>query len=679
MRTVDIHMTYSNNPYLEKIEKLREQIREHNYKYYVLNSPTISDAEYDRLFKQLQDLEAKYPELVTKDSPTQRVGAKPLQQFAQVKHKLPMLSLQNAFTEDDLKAFDKRVRERLNVKQPVEYVCEPKFDGLSVSLLYENGVLVRSATRGDGEVGEDVTQNVRTIGSIPLKLRGQKIPGILEVRGEVYIPIQAFEQYNQQAQKTGEKVFVNPRNAAAGSLRQLDAAITAGRPLDIFCYAIMEVSDITITKQSESLEYLKKWGFRVNPNVQVVAGIDGCLKYYHRMMQQRNTLPYEIDGVVYKVNDISAQEKLGMVSRAPRWAIAHKFPAQEELTKVSAVEFQVGRTGILTPVARLKPVFVGGVTISNATLHNIDEIHRKDIRVGDTVVVRRAGDVIPEVVLAVSKKRPAKTKPVTLPAHCPVCGSDVVRGEGEVAARCSGGLFCKAQRIESIKHFASKTGMDIDGLGDKLVELLVDKGLVEHVTDLYVLKPEQIAGLERMGRKSAQNLIAAIEHSKQTTLVRFIYSLGVREVGIATARSLVKHFGSLPALMSADEETLQNVADIGPVVALHIATFFRQKHNRELIAKLQKLGVNWQEGAPKAGKLRGLAGKTFVLTGTLASMTREAAGEKIAELGGKVSTSVSKNTSYVVAGTDPGSKYDKAIELGVEILNEQQFLALLNK
>ncbi len=662
---------------LKRIAKLRALINEHNYKYYVLDSPTISDAKYDKLFHELQKLEEQFPELVTPESPTQRIGAAPLKEFAQVKHEVPMLSLQNAFSEDEVLAFDKRIKERLNIIHDIEYVCEPKFDGVSVSLLYEDGILTKAATRGDGVVGEDITQNAKTIGSIPLKLHGKKHPHILEVRGEVYIPKADFAKYNKLAVEAGEKVFVNPRNAASGSLRQLDPNVTAKRPLQIFCYLIAKIDKGDMPdKQSIVLDKLKNWGFRVNKEIKIAKGMDNCFKYYNNMLKKRNGLPYEIDGVVYKINDLNDQQKLGVISRAPRWAIARKFPAQEEVTKITDIEFQVGRTGALTPVARLEPVFVGGVTISNATLHNIDEIERKDVRIGDTIVIRRAGDVIPDVVSVVLDERPKNSKPVKLPTHCPVCKSEVVKAEGEAVARCSGGLFCKAQRKETIKHFASKAALNIEGLGDKIVEQLVDEGLVDHVTDLYTLTEEKIASLERMGKKSARNLINAIEKSKNTTLTRFIYGLGIREVGIATARSLVNHFGNLDKLMDADEETLKNIQDIGPVVALHIATFFRQKHNLELIAKLCKLGIHWQEG--KAKQKKKLAGLTFVLTGGLESMTREEAAEKLRELGATVSSSVSAKTSYVIAGKDPGSKFTKAKKLGIKILNEKEFLELLS-
>lgn len=668
---------------IKRIEELRALINEHNYRYYVLNSPTISDAKFDALFRELQELETKYPELITLDSPTQRVGAKPLKSFAQIKHEVPMLSLQNGFSAEDILAFDKRIHERLDLelKHEIEYVCEPKFDGLSVSLLYKNGILDYAATRGDGEIGEDVTQNVKTIGSVPLKLRGSHYPKVLEVRGEIYIPKADFVKLNEDALKNGEKVFVNPRNAAAGSLRQLDSSITASRPLQMFCYVVARVShDYKLpNKHRDILDLIKDWGFRVNDEIKVVKNIEGCLQYFSAMEKKRHKLPYEIDGVVYKINDINVQQELGMVSRAPRWALAHKFPAQEEITQVLDIEFQVGRTGALTPVARLKPVFVGGANVSNATLHNIEEVHRKDVRVGDSVVVRRAGDVIPEVASVILEKRPAHTHSVKLPKNCPICGSEVVKAEGEVFARCSGGLFCKAQRKESIKHFASKTGMDIEGLGDKLVDQLVDAGLVANVTDLYKLTVKQLVDLERMGEKSATNIVEAIEKSKTTSLTKFLYALGIREVGIATARNLANHFGTLEALMHADEQTLQKIPDVGPIGALHITTFFRQKHNVELIKQLQKLGLHWKEGRTHKVEHQPFFGKTFVLTGTLETMTRDEATEKLQTLGATVSSSVSKKTSYVIVGKDAGSKLTKAQELGILVLDEKEFIALLKK
>lgn len=661
-----------------RVAELHAILEEHNHNYYVLNNPTISDAEYDRLFRELADIEQQHPELLTTDSPTQRVGAAPLKQFAQIRHSHPMLSLQNAFAETDLTAFIKRIQDKLKIATEIAFVCEPKFDGVSVSLRYLNGVLQHGATRGDGTVGEDITQNIKTIGAVPLKLRGKKIPEILEVRGEVYIAKKDFTEFNLQAEKKGEKTFVNPRNAASGSLRQLDSKITATRPLNIFCYAVAELQGVAWPENhDEVLRLLAKWGFRINPEIAVVKGITGCVEYYKKMLVKRNELPYEIDGVVYKVNSFALQDKLGAVSRAPRWAIAHKFPAQEEITQVVAIEFQVGRTGAVTPVARLQSVFVGGATVSNATLHNIEEITRKDVRVGDTVVIRRAGDVIPELVTVIKEKRPADTKPVQLPLKCPVCGSDVIKPEGEAVARCSGGLFCEAQRKEIIKHFASKSALDIDGLGDKLVEQLVVRGIIAHIPDIYKLTVADLKDLERMGEKSAQNLISALEKSKKTTLVRFLYGLGIREVGVATAKNLVRHFGSLAKLKTATIEELENVPDVGPIVALNIVTFFQQSHNLEVIAELQKLGVHWDEVAPTVAENLPFSGKTFVLTGTLETLTREQAKELIEENGGKVSASVSKATSYVVVGANPGSKYNKAKQLDIIILSEQDFLNLL--
>lgn len=663
----------------QRIIELKKLLNEYSYHYYVLDKPLVPDAEYDRLYRELQKLEAENPELITKDSPTQRIGEKPLAEFAAVKHTIPMLSLDNGFSEEDVMQFDKRIHERLDDDKTIEYVCEPKIDGLAVSLIYEHGILVKAATRGDGFVGEDITQNVRTIASIPLKLRGEKFPELLEVRGEIYMPLAGFKKFNKEAEKSGEKVFVNPRNAAAGSLRQLDPKITAMRPLDIFCYALGEIKDGNLpSKHYDILQALQKFGFRINPEIKVVYGIDECLKYFQHMAKKRDSLAYDIDGVVYKVNDFKLQEKLGFVSRAPRWALAHKFPAQEELTEVLDIEFQVGRTGALTPVARLKPVFVGGATISNATLHNIDEVWAKDVRVGDTVIVRRAGDVIPEVASVIKERRPAHTHPVKLPTHCPVCHADVVRIEGEAAARCSGGLYCSAQQKESIKHFASRTGLDIRGLGDKLVEQLVDEKLISNVADLYRLKLEQLVKLDRMGEKSAQKIINALEKSKTTTLARFIYALGIREVGETTAQVLANHFQDFDKLLHANLDELQEIPDIGPVVAAFIVTFFRQKHNCELIEKLLTAGIHWPkvEIATKAQKL---SGQIFVLTGSLVIMSREEAKEQIQALGGKVSESVSKNTTFVVAGADPGSKLAKAKELGIKIIDENAFLNILKK
>ena len=670
-----------NTQVAKRAEELRQLLEEYNYHYYVLDHPIISDAQYDKLFYELQKLEADHPDLITPQSPTQRVGAAPLKIFAQIKHEVPMLSLQNGFTENDILAFDKRIHERLNldISQDVEYICEPKFDGLSISLFYKNGELEYAATRGDGEMGENVTQNIKTIGAVPLKLRGTNYPKDLEVRGEVYIPIADFIKLNELARKNGEKIFVNARNAAAGSLRQLDSSITAKRHLQIFCYAIARTNqDYKLpNKQSEILENIKAWGFRVNNEIAISQNIHECLRYYQRMAKKRHDLPYEIDGVVYKVNSITLQQELGMVSRAPRFALAHKFPAQEEMTEVLAIEFQVGRTGALTPVARLKPVFVGGANISNATLHNIEEVHRKDVRIGDTVIVRRAGDVIPEVALVLLDKRPVHTKIVELPAYCPICGSEVVKAKEEIVARCSGGLFCKAQRKEAIKHFASKPAMNIDGLGDKLIEQLVDTGLIQYVTDLYKLTAKQLADLERMGEKSATNIITAIEQSKQTTLSKFLYALGILGVGIATARLLAKHFGNLDAILETNEEALQKIPDIGPIGALHIFKFFHQPHNLALIKELQTLGVHWREESPVQTSNLPLTGKTFVITGTLETLSRNDATEKLQALGATVTSSISKKTSYLIAGKDPGSKITKAQELGVAILDEKEFLDLL--
>jgi DNA ligase (NAD+) len=663
----------------KRVEELRRQIDEANYNYYVLDNPTIPDPEYDRLMRELQALEERFPELVTPDSPTQRVGAEPAAAFEEVRHELPMLSLGNAFSDDELIAFDRRVHDRLRSEAPVEYACEPKLDGLAVSLLFEDGRLTRGSTRGDGYRGEDITQNIRTIKTVPLKLKGKRWPRRLEVRGEVYMPKEGFEALNRRVRERGENGFANPRNAAAGSLRQLDPRITAERPLAIFCYGVGLVvgADIPPT-HDQTLDRLEQWGLRVCPERDVVSGVDACLAYYRRMAELREALPYEIDGVVFKVDRRALQEELGSVTRAPRWAIAHKFPAQEELTVLHGVEWQVGRTGALTPVARLEPVSVGGVTVSNATLHNIDEIERKDVRVGDTVYVRRAGDVIPEIVKVVLERRPARTHKIRLPTRCPVCDSEVVRPEGEAVARCSGGLICPAQRKEAIRHFASRRAMDIEGLGDKLVDQLVESGLVDHVDDLYQLSLEQLGGLERMAEKSAQNLLDALEKSKRSALARFIYALGIREVGEATARALAQHFGSLDALMKADEEALQAVPDVGPVVAQEVLAFFRQKHNRGVIEGLRRSGIHWPEhGAAEGGGP--LVGRTYVLTGSLSAMTRDEAKDRLQALGAKVSGSVSAKTTAVIAGEEPGSKLDKAEQLGVPILTEQAFLALLEQ
>lgn len=662
----------------KEITSLRETINEHNYRYYVLDDPSISDAEYDQIFLHLKTLEKQFPDLVTPDSPTQRVGAAPLKTFSEVKHSVPMLSLDNAFEDQDIVDFDKRIHDRLDTERDIEYCCEPKLDGLAMSIRYEHGVLVQAATRGDGATGEDVTANIKTIPMVPLRLRGDHIPRVLEVRGEVFMSKKGFEHLNEQASRKGEKIFANPRNAAAGSVRQLDSQITATRPLEMFVYGVGVVEGVQLPKtHSEMLNFLSHCGLRVSSLVKVVKGVEGCLEYYRHMTKQRDHLPFEIDGVVYKVNSIREQEDLGFISRAPRWAIAHKFPAEEVNTIIEAVEFQVGRTGALTPVARLKPVHVHGVTVSNATLHNMDEIKRKDIHIGDTVIVRRAGDVIPEVVGVVKAKRSAHAKKIIMPTHCPICHSTIEQVEDEAVARCTGGLFCAAQRKEAIKHFASRRAMDIEGLGEKLIDQLVDEKLVNSVADIYDLNLEQLANLERMGQKSALNILDEIEKSKNTTLARFLYALGIREVGEATAKALAQHFKKLPLLQSANEETLQSIPDIGPVVAAHIAHFFQEKHNQSVIQKLIKTGVHWEE--IKESHHQPLLGKTFVITGTLTGISREEAKEQLEKLGAKIAGSVSAKTSYVVVGADPGSKYTKAKELGINIIDDADFQSFLHK
>ncbi len=662
---------------IQNIEALRLELDKHNYRYYVLDDPSIPDAEYDRLMQRLLKIEGEHPVLVTPDSPTQRVGGQPLEGFSQVLHEMPMLSLDNAFNADDMLAFNRRIAERAGVSESIEYACEPKLDGIAVSLMYEDGLLVRGATRGDGQVGEDITQNVRTINSIPLKLLGDDFPQRLEVRGEIYMPKSSFLALNKDAVRMGTKPFVNPRNAAAGSLRQLDPKVTASRNLEMCCYSVglVEGGEIAAT-HAESLHRLNDWGLRINSEMLVVEGVSGCLDYYQSLGQKRNSLPYEIDGIVFKVNKLSLQQQLGFVSRAPRWAIAHKFPAQEELTTVLDVEFQVGRTGAVTPVARLEPVFVGGVTVSNATLHNMDEIERLGLMIGDVVIIHRAGDVIPKVVRVIEEKRPLDAKVVEFPVHCPICESEVLQVEGEAIARCSGGLFCPAQRKEAIKHFASRKAMDIDGLGDKLVEALVDCGYVETIAGLYTLSKEQVAGLERMADKSAENLLKALELSKETTLARFIYSLGIREVGETTARTLANAFGTLKAITQANLEQLLEVQDVGPIVANHIVSFFEQEHNNDVIEQLINEGVHWSDVVVEQ-EAQLLKGKTFVITGTLNKMTREEAKEKLLALGAKVSGSVSKNTYCLLAGEAAGSKLKKAEDLGIQIMTEDEFLLMI--
>ncbi len=660
---------------------LRAEIARHDYRYYVLDDPEIPDAEYDKLMASLKPLEADHPELITPDSPTQRVAGVPRSDFGEVVHEVPMLSLDNAFADEEVAAFDRRARERLDVSGPLEYLAEPKLDGLAVTAIYREGVLERAATRGDGFRGEDVTANVRTIRSFPLRLRG-RAPTVLEVRGEVFMPVAGFERLNREAGARGEKTFVNPRNAAAGSLRQLDPRITAARPLQMYCYGLGAVGGWSPPeRQSELLEALKAWGLPVCPHGARVRGAEGCLDYFHQMSERRARLPYQIDGVVYKVERLAYQDRLGFVSRAPRWALAHKFPAEEAMTRVRAVEWQVGRTGAVTPVARLEPVFVGGVTVSNATLHNFDEVLRKDVRVGDTVVIRRAGDVIPELVRVIPQRRPAHTAPVALPKHCPVCHSEVLKPEGEAVARCTGGFSCPAQRQEAILHFASRLAMDIEGLGESRVAQLVESALVRSPADLYRLTGEQLQALDRMGEKSGTNLLEAIERSKHTTLPRLLYALGIREVGEATALALARHFGELDALIEAARsrpEQIEQVPDVGPVVAAQLHAFFAAPAHRELIARLRAAGVRWEPLESRAAALP-LAGQTFVLTGTLPGMTRQEAQEALSALGAKVAGSVSKKTHYVVAGEAPGSKLEKARTLGIPILDEAGLRRLLGR
>jgi len=665
---------------LKQIQQLRTEINEHNYHYYVLDNPKITDSEYDLLMRELQTLEANYPESITSDSPTQRVGAEPLSAFAEIIHTIPMLSLGNAFDNTEVYDFAERATERLQTKE-ISYIAEPKLDGLAISLRYEAGLLVTGATRGNGHQGENVTQNVKTIKNIPLCLRGQ-YPEILEVRGEVVMPKAGFAKLNQQQVAKCEKIFANPRNAAAGSLRQLDSNVTATRPLTFYSYAIGAVSEANLPKtHSGILHQLQEWGLPVAQQNQVVQDVKGCLQYYQTILAQRATLPFEIDGVVYKINDIEQQEILGYISKAPRWAIAHKFPAQEALTQLLAIEIQVGRTGAITPVAKLAPVNVGGVTVSHATLHNQDEIRRKDVRINDTVIVRRAGDVIPEVVRVLLEKRPTDSQPFVLPNKCPVCDSAVVRIAEEAVARCTGGLFCPAQRQQALQHYVSRQAMDIDGLGKKLVVQLVENNLVNNPADIYDLSHEQWAGLERMGDKSADNVMASIDKSKATTLARFLYALGIREVGESTANILAEQFTSLEQLELASEHELQQITDIGPVVAKHIANFFQQPHNIEIIQRLQAIGVHWstKDSITQVLTEPTLAGKIFVLTGTLLQMSRNEAKSSLQKLGAKVSGSISKNTDYLVAGEKSGSKLEKAKNLGVAILEEAEFIELLGK
>ncbi len=662
-----------------RVAALRAEIARHDYRYYVLDDPQIPDAEYDRLIVELRALESAHPELITPDSPTQRVAGAPSAAFGEVVHAVPMLSLENGFTDEDVAAFDRRARERLGVTEPLWYWAEPKLDGLALTAIFRDGSLVQAATRGDGVRGEDVTANLRAIRAFPLRLRGDA-PRLLEVRGEVFMPIEGFERMNREALARGEKTFVNPRNAAAGSLRQLDPAVTASRPLRVYCYGLGALEGWEPPPlQSEVLGALKAWGLPTCAHAERVHGVEGCIDYYRAMAERRARLRYQIDGVVFKIERLEYQARLGFIARAPRWALARKFPAEEALTRVEAIEWQVGRTGAVTPVARLTPKFVGGVTVSNVTLHNFDEVRRKDVRVGDTVVIRRAGDVIPELVRVLPERRPQGAQPVQRPERCPVCGSQVLKPEGEAVARCTGGFSCAAQRQEAIRHFASRPAMEIEGLGEKLIAQLVEGGAVRSPADLYTLSVEQLQTLERMGKKSAENLRRAIERSRHTTLPRLLYALGIREVGEATALALARHFGELEPLIEAacsHPERVEEVTDVGPVVAAHLHAFFSAPAHRELIEALRVAGVTWAPFAPSTAELP-LKGQTFVLTGTLASMTREQAQAALSALGAKVAASVSRKTRYVIAGADPGSKLEKAKALGIPVLDEAALRQLL--
>ena len=661
----------------QQIDILRQDLRRYEYEYHVLDNPTIPDAEYDRLFHQLKALEAAHPELITADSPTQRVGAKPLSGFAQIRHEIPMLSLDNAFSDEEFYAFIKRIEDRLiRLPDPLTFCCEPKLDGLAVSILYVNGVLTQAATRGDGTTGEDITANIRTIRNIPLQLLMDNPPTRLEVRGEVFMPHAGFERLNQQALEKGEKTFANPRNAAAGSLRQLDPKITSKRPLVLNAYGIGIAEGVDLPNTHyDRLQWLKSIGIPVNPEIRLCNGTDEVLDFYRDIQNKRSSLGYDIDGTVLKINDIALQEKLGFISKAPRWAIAYKFPAQEELTRLNDVEFQVGRTGAITPVAKLEPVFVAGVTVSNATLHNADEIERLDIAIGDTVVIRRAGDVIPQIIGVLHDRRPADARPIVFPETCPVCDSAIVRIEGEAVARCTGGLFCAAQRKEALKHFVSRKAMDIDGVGGKLIEQLVDRELIHTPADLFKLDLTTLTRLERMGTKSAENALASLEKAKNTTLARFIFALGIREVGEATALNLANHFKTLEALQNADLKALQQVPDVGEVVANRILAFWHEPHNVAVVNDLIAQGVHWETVETKEVTENRFKGKTVVLTGTLTQMGRNEARALLQDMGAKVSGSVSAKTDFVIAGDAAGSKLTKAQELGVTVLTEEEFLA----
>ena len=672
----------SDNRTQKKIRKLSNSIRNHNHLYYVMDSPEISDQEYDQLFRELLEIEEKFPQLVTMNSPTQHVGADPSSAFKTIEHELPMLSLGNAFNKNELDDFNRRVHDRLNIPMdnPIEYACELKFDGTAVSIIYEDGVLTRAATRGDGRKGEDVTHNIRTIKSIPLELSGKNLPSILEIRGEVFMPLSGFKYFNQQASIKEEKVFVNPRNAAAGSLRQLDPEITKGRPLDIFCYGVGLIEDYVLPdSHSEIMLLLKEWGLNVCEESVLAHNVDGWMDFYHQVIDKRHLYDYDIDGLVYKVNKITLQDDLGFVSRAPRWAIAHKFPAKEEYTTVNAIEFQVGRTGAVTPVAKVSPVFVGGVTVSNVTLHNMDELHRKDVRVGDTVSIRRAGDVIPELVKVIKTKRLKNAQVIRMPDKCPVCNSAINRIADEAVSRCIGGYKCRAQRIEYLKHFVSRKAMDIDGFGSKLIEQLVDVEKIKTPDDIYTLNQEVLCSLERVAVKTAGNIMQAIERSKGTTLAKFIYSLGIREVGETTAEVLEGYYHSLEMIMAATEDELQDVPEIGPIVASNIVNFFRNIENIRIINNLIELGVIWESEPITTSVGKVLNKKIFVITGSFNSITRSELKKSIKKLGGKVTSSLSKKTNYLIVGSNPGSKVKKANELEIEMLTEEEFFSFIGK
>lgn len=664
----------------EQINHLRSTLEQHSYNYYVLDTPSIPDAEYDRLLQQLSALETQHPELITADSPTQKVGGAALSKFEQVAHQVPMLSLDNAFSEDEFIAFNRRIKERLMSTEELTFCCEPKLDGLAVSIIYRDGVLVQAATRGDGLTGENVTQNVKTIRNVPLKLRGSDYPAELEVRGEVFMDNAGFEKFNIEAEKRGEKVFVNPRNAAAGSLRQLDSKITAKRPLMFYAYSTGLVADGSIAEDHyQQLEKLTDWGLPLCPETKLVEGPQAALAYYTDILTRRGELKYEIDGVVIKINQKALQERLGFVARAPRWAIAYKFPAQEEITKLLDVEFQVGRTGAITPVARLEPVFVGGVTVSNATLHNGDEIARLGVKVGDTVIIRRAGDVIPQITQVVLERRPDDARDIEFPVTCPICDSHVEKVEGEAVARCTGGLVCPAQRKQAIKHFASRKALDIDGLGDKIVDQLVDRELIKTPADLFILKQGHFESLERMGPKSAKNLVTALQDAKATTLAKFLYSLGIREAGEATTQNLANHFLTLENVINASIDSLTQVSDVGEIVATHVRSFFSEQHNLDVVNALVEQGINWPELTPPSAQEQPLAGLVYVLTGTLNTLNRNDAKARLQQLGAKVSGSVSAKTDALVAGEKGGSKLTKAQDLGIDVLTEEDLINLLEQ